>query len=99
LIAATRAGDRAAVYARLGPATRARIEAMQAAARRTSGRVVLKPEDYLSVGWAPPVWEPSGMRTLSRNDQVAQVEVFSATGDRHTVSLVREGSGWKVELP
>ena len=99
LISAASAGDRAAVFQRLGPRTRARIEALQEGTKRTGGRLVTKPEDFLSVGWARASWEPAGMRTLRRDDTSAEVEVFSATGDRHAVSLVREGQEWKVELP
>ena len=47
----------------------------------------------------PPAWEIAGIRTLRRDDSSAEVEVYSATGDRHTLSLVREGPEWKVELP
>jgi len=99
LIAAARTGDRAGVYARLGPATRERIRTLAAGTRRTAGRIELGPEDYLSVGWAPPAWEPSGMRTLRRQADEAEVEVYSGTGDRHSVRLVRETGEWKVELP
>jgi hypothetical protein len=99
LVNAARAGDQSAVYQRLGPRTRARIEALVESTRRTGGRVVLKPEDFLSVGWAAPEWEPSGTRTLRRDDATAEVEVFSVHGDRHSLWLVREGPEWKVELP
>lgn len=99
LIAAARAGDKAGVYQRLGPRTRARIEGLQEGTRRTGGRLVMKPEDFLSVGWAPAAWESSGMRTLRRQDTTAEVEVFSSSGDRHALELVREGEEWKVELP
>jgi hypothetical protein len=99
LITAARTGDRAGVYQRLGPATRARIEALAAASRTMSGRVALRPEDFLSVGWAPPAWEPAGMRTLRKETATAEVEVYSESGDRHSVDLVREGDEWKVELP
>jgi hypothetical protein len=98
-VAAARTGDRAAVYQRLGPRTRARMAGLQDITRRTGGRLAMKPEDFLSVGWAPPAWEPAGIRTLRRDDGTAQVEVYSAAGDRHTVDLVREGQEWKVELP
>jgi hypothetical protein len=99
LVAAARTGDRAGVYQHLGPATRARIEGLVAASRKMSGRVAMKPEDFLSVGWAPPAWEPAGMRTLRRDGAAAEVEVYSAGGDRHIVQLVREEDEWKVELP
>ena len=98
-IAAARVGDRGSVLQSLGPATRARIEALQSASRRLSGRMMMKPEDFLSVGWAPPAWEPSGTRLLRRDRDNAEVEVYSSTGDRHALSLVREGREWNIELP
>jgi hypothetical protein len=98
-VAAARTGDRAGVYQRLGPRTRARVAAHQDTTRRTGGRLAMKPEDFLSVGWAPPAWEPAGTRTLRRDDSTAQVEVYSAAGDRHAVDVVREGQEWKIELP
>jgi hypothetical protein len=99
LVSAARGGDRAAAFQRLGPRTRGRIEALQQATKHTGGRLLTKPEDFLSVGSANPAWEVAGMRTLRRDDSSAEVEVYSATGDRHTLSLVREGPEWKVELP
>jgi hypothetical protein len=99
LAAAARTGDRAGVFATLGPATRARLQRLQVASRKTTGPVSMKPEDFLSVGWAPPAWEPASIRTIRREGDVAEVEVGSAEGDRHTVHLVREGGEWKVELP
>lgn len=98
-ITAARIGDRGSVLQRLGPATRARIEALQSASRRLSGRMMMKPEDFLSVGWAPPAWEPAGTRVLRRDRDNAEVEVYSSSGDRHAMWLVREGREWKIELP
>ena len=98
-IAAARSGDRASVYQRLGPETRARIEAMLSSSRHQGGRLIARPEDFFSVGWAPPAWEPAGIRTVQREPERAEVEVFSAAGDRHALSLVREGKEWKIELP
>ena len=98
-IAAARSGDRASVYQRLGPETRARIEAMLSSSRHQGGRLIARPEDFFSVGWAPPAWEPAGIRTVQREPERAEVEVYSAAGDRHALSLVREGKEWKIELP
>ena len=98
-IAAARSGDRAAVYQRLGPETRARIEALLSSSRHHGGRLIAKPEDFFSVGWAPPAWEPAGTRIVHREPDRAEVEVFSAAGDRHSLTLVREGKEWKIELP
>lgn len=99
LMSAARGGDRAAAFQRLGPRTRARIEALQQSSKHSGGRLLTRPEDFLSVGSAPPIWEVAGMRTLRQDDTTAEVEVYSATGDRHTVALVREGQEWKVEVP
>lgn len=98
-IAAARSGDRAAVYQRLGPETRARIESVSSSSRHQGGRVMAKPEDFFSVGWARPAWEPAGTRTIRRDRDRAEVEVYSAAGDRHSLTLVREGKEWKIELP
>ena len=98
-IAAARTGDRGSVFQRLGPATRARIEALQSTSHRLSGRMTMKAEDFLSVGWAPPAWEPAGTRLVRRDRESAEVEVYSATGDRHALTLAHEGREWKIELP
>ena len=99
LIAAARAGDRAAVYARFGPRTRARIDGLLASAQRTGGTRTLRPQDLVTVGWLPPAWEPAGTRLLRREGTEAEVEVFSASGERQAIKTVQEGKTWKVELP
>jgi hypothetical protein len=98
-ITAARGGDRVSVYQRLGPETRARIEAVLSSSRHQGGRLIARPEDFFSVGWAPPAWEPAGTRTVHRERNRAEVEVYSAAGDRHSLTLVREGKEWKIELP
>ena len=98
-ITAARGGDRVSVYHRLGPETRARIEALLSSSRHQGGRLIARPEDFFSVGWAPPAWEPAGTRTVHRERNRAEVEVYSAAGDRHSRTLVREGKEWKIELP
>ena len=99
LIAAARAGDRLAVYQRLGPRTRARIEELLASARKTGATRILRPEDLVTVGWVPPAWEAAGTRLVREQADDAEVEVYSAAGDRQSVHSVKEGKGWKVELP
>lgn len=99
LIASARAGDRLAVYQRLGPRTRGRIEEQLASARKTGGTRMLRPEDLVTVGWVPPAWEAAGTRLLRHDNTEAEVEVYSAAGDRQTVQVVREGKTWHVELP
>jgi hypothetical protein len=99
LIASARSGDRTAVYQRLGPRTRGRIEEILAAARKSGGARLLRPEDLVTVGWVPPAWEASGVHELARKGLEADVEVVSAAGDRQTMHVVREGKRWMVELP
>ena len=98
-IVAARSGDRVAVYQLLGPETRSRIEALLTSSHHLGGRNIARPEDFFSVGWAPPAWEPAGVRTVQRDRDRAEVEVYSAAGDRHPLTLVREGKQWKIELP
>jgi hypothetical protein len=99
LIASSRAGDRAAVYQRLGPRTRGRIEEILAAARKSGGARLLRAEDLVTVGWVPPAWEASSVHEQNRTGDEAEVEVASAAGDRQTVRVIREGKRWMVELP
>lgn len=99
LIASARAGDGAAVYRRLGPRTRGRIEAILESARKSGGARLLRPEDLVTVGWVPPAWEASNVHEQNRAGVEADVEVASAAGDRQSVRVVREGKRWMVELP
>jgi len=99
LIASARSGDRAAVYQRLGPRTRGRIDEVLASARKSGGARLLRPEDLVTVGWVPPAWEASSVHELQRRGDESDVEVASAAGDRQTVHVVREGRQWRVELP
>jgi hypothetical protein len=99
LIAAARAGDRVAVYQRLGPRTRKRIDELLSSAQRTGATRILRPEDLVTVGWVPPAGAAAGTRTLHRDGDEAEVEVYSGGGDRQSVRVVREGKSWKVELP
>jgi hypothetical protein len=99
LIAAAHAGDRLAVYQRFGPRSRAYVEGRLAGASKTGATRILRPEDLITVGWVPPAWEASGTRLVTRHGDEAEVEVYSAAGDRQNVHLVREARSWKVELP
>ena len=99
LIASAHAGDGIAVYRRLGPRTRGRIEGILASARKSGGARLLRPEDLVTVGWVPPAWEASNVHEQNRAGDEADVEVASAAGDRQTVHVVRENKRWFVELP
>jgi len=98
-VVAAQSGDRAAVHSMLGPRSRARLQELMVSAERVSGRLVLEPYGFLAVGRAPPAWEMAGVRQLERDDTRAVVEVFSASGERHSVELVLDDGSWKIELP
>ncbi|HEX2657462.1 MAG TPA: hypothetical protein VHU40_04290, partial [Polyangia bacterium] len=78
---------------------RARIEEILAAARKSGGARLLRAEDLVTVGWVPPAWEATAIRELRRQGDEAEVDVSSAAGDHETVTAVREGKRWTVELP
>jgi hypothetical protein len=99
LISAARSGDRAAVYHRLGPRTRGHIEDILAAARKSGGARLLRPEDLVTVGWVPPAWDATSIHELHRQGDEAEVDVASAAGDHQAITVVREGKHWMVELP
>jgi len=99
LIASARFGDQGAVYRRLGPRTRGRIDEILAAARKSGGARLLRPQDLVTAGWVPPAWEASSIHEIHRQGDEADVEVASAAGDRQTVRVVRENKHWMVELP
>jgi len=99
LISAARSGDRAAVYHRLGPRTRGHIEDILAAARKSGGARLLRPEDLVTVGWVPPAWDATSIHELHRQGDEAEVDVASAAGDHQAITVVREGKRWMVELP
>lgn len=99
LISAARSGDRAAVYHHLGPRTRGHIEDILAAARKSGGARLLRPEDLVTVGWVPPAWDATSIHELHREGDEAEVDVASAAGDHQAISVVREGKRWMVELP
>ena len=98
-IAASNSGQRDDVYRLLGPRTQARLAELRQSAKRVSGRLALEPEDFLAVGRAAPAWEATNVRVLRVSGDEASVQVSSSSGDRATVTLVRHGGAWRVELP
>jgi hypothetical protein len=98
-IAAANAGNSEEVYGLLGPHSRSQLDELRQSAKRVSGRLALEPKDFLSAGRAPAGWDPQGVRLLRKSNIDAVVQVYSAAGDRYSLTLVREGSAWKIELP
>lgn len=98
LAEAAEAGDRAAVYALFGPATRARLAADAEHAAQAAGRRELGPTDLVAAGWSPPKWHAVDFDVLTRSGDRATVEVRGAAHERETVSCVLAGGEWRVEL-
>ena len=95
---AAAAGDGDGVYARLGPATRARLQGDAALAARASGRRELGPKDLVAAGWSPPKWRAVDFDVLTRSGDRATVEIRGAAHERETVACVLVGGEWRVEL-
>jgi hypothetical protein len=96
---AAEAGDREAVYALLGPATRARIAADAERAAKAAGRRELGPVDLVAAGWSAPRWHAVDYDVLTRSGDHATVEVRGGAHERETLTCVRVGDEWRVELP
>ena len=98
LAEAAEAGDRDAVYALLGPATRARLAADAERAAQAAGRRELGPTDLVAAGWSPPKWHAADFDVLTRSGDRATVEIRGAAHERETVTCVNVGGQWRVEL-
>jgi hypothetical protein len=99
LAEAAEAGDRDAVWALVGPATRARLTADAERAAQASGRRDLLPRDMLAAGWSAPRWKLTDVDVVVRAGEHATVEVRGKNGERETLSCVQVGGAWRVELP
>jgi hypothetical protein len=99
LAEAAEAGDRDAVWALLGPATRARLTADAEKAAQASGRRDLQPRDLVAAGWSAPRWKIADVDVVADSGGRATVEVRGRGGERETLSCVRADGNWRVELP
>lgn len=99
LWAAARAGDVAAAYALMGPATQARLER---AAKRTNelsgGARRFAPEDLIRVGRASGLAKPVAFDEVSRDGGRAVVKVRAASGTTVYIDVVEVDGKWRVEL-
>jgi hypothetical protein len=98
LTEAAEAGDRDAVYALLGPATKARLATDAEHAAQAAGRHELGPTDLVAAGWSPPQWRAVDFDVLTRAGDRATIEVRGAAHERQTVTCVLVGGQWRVEL-
>jgi hypothetical protein len=99
MLAAASAGDRVAVYALLGPQTRARLDERARRATDVVGSSVrYSALDLISIGASRDVPPPTDLTVVERLDERAVVEVVSAAG-RARVVVVRVDGDWRIELP
>ncbi len=91
-------GDRDAVYALVGPRTRARLESGAATAAQLSGRRRVRAVELLGVGWFPPTFTLADAKELSRQGNTATVQVSSRQGQTALTTCIKENDAWKVEL-
>ncbi len=98
--AAARAGDRDAVYALLGPRTRAAlVERARRATELAGGARRFKPRELVSVG-AGSVGRrpPRDFVVRERKGKTAVVDIVDADGTKTPIHVVRVGDQWRVEL-
>jgi hypothetical protein len=99
LAEAAESGDRDAVWALLGPATRARLGSDAQNAAQAAGRRELRGRDLLAAGWSAPRWRAREIEERGRSGDTATVEVRGPGRERETLTCVRTSGQWQVELP
>lgn len=96
LVTAAKAGQRERVFELLGPATRARLERAAARASELDGGKPHRAIDLLEV--AAPTADLATLAVRERDGRTF-VELVDHRGERSAVEVVRDGGGWRVELP
>jgi len=98
-IAASRAADKEAIWALLGPATRARLgEAAVAATERVGGARRYQPLDVLDVAVSDTTYVPTDVLARDVHGDRGLVDVLGPDGHRDVLTVVRIGGDWRVEL-
>lgn len=98
-VAASRAGDKAAAFALLGPSTRARlVAAAEGATNRVGGTRRYAPIDMFDVQAPETTYAPESVILRERKGGRATVDVLGPEGRRDTLDLVLVGDVWRVEL-
>lgn len=90
-------GEYKEAYAALSQATKTALTARAQALKDTSGgKAELEPYELLFMNSAPPA-DVTDITLVREEGDVATVRVLSS-GEAREVRLVREASGWKVDL-
>ena len=98
-ITAARAADKKAVWELLGPQTRARLEsAARDATDRAGGVERYQPLDMLGLRPIEGGFVPVHVTVSARSERTAQVEIVAPDLRQDTLSMVKVGTRWRVEL-
>ena len=98
LLAASKAGDRDAIYDLLTPATQARLESEAKRATDLVGAAVrYTAKDLISIG-ASDNAAPSDITVIEERGDRATVEMVSPSG-RARLELARSDGRWRIDLP
>ena len=98
-VAAARAGDAPGVYALLGPATRARLDAdARAAQAKAGGRREFDPRELIDVTEDASAPARLEVKVRERAGDRAIVDVTHPSGAHDALTLVREAGVWRIEL-
>jgi hypothetical protein len=99
LLQAAKAGDRAAVFELLTPATRARLDAeARRATDLVGGAVRYRAQDLISIGAADPSATPTDITVIEQHGDRATVEIVAPAG-RARLELVHDDGRWRVDMP
>jgi hypothetical protein len=96
---AARGGDEQAVWDLLAPATQKRLmAAAQGATSRVGGTRRFDVFDMIEVGARESSYEPSSIVLREKQKDRAIVDVLGPSGRRDSVTLVKVGDRWRIEL-
>lgn len=94
--AAAQAGDRDAVFALLGPRTRAKL-AQRAERVSSLGERRYQASEMIGIGSVTAGDAPRRIEVVSEDDDAAVVELIDAADQRSRLQLVREHGHWRIE--
>lgn len=98
-VAASRAGDKQAVWDLLGPRTRAKLlQAAEDATNRQGGPRRYGPLDMIEMTVSERSYAPGDVILREKSTDTAVVDVLGPSGRRDELSLVKVGKRWRVEL-
>ncbi len=97
---AVRSGDSKRVIALLDAEAVDQLEGLaQGASDQVGGRRKVEPHEMLQVVDVDRAFELSSAELLDNDGERAHVALESTTGERHVLSLIKQGDRWRVQVP